>query len=42
MPDLLGVATAGAIAGFAKTMVSHPLDTVKVHIQVRAGRSVGA
>lgn len=33
MPDLMGVATAGAIAGFAKTMVSHPLDTVKVHIQ---------
>jgi len=33
MPDLLGVATAGAVAGFAKTMISHPLDTVKVHLQ---------
>ena len=32
-PDLFGVASAGAIAGFAKTMISHPLDTIKVHIQ---------
>uniref|UniRef100_A0A7S0N6S7 Mitochondrial carrier protein n=1 Tax=Pyramimonas obovata TaxID=1411642 RepID=A0A7S0N6S7_9CHLO len=32
-PDLFGVATAGALAGFAKTMISHPLDTIKVHIQ---------
>mmetsp|Transcript_40695 Transcript_40695/g.68127 ORF Transcript_40695/g.68127 Transcript_40695/m.68127 type:complete len:247 (-) Transcript_40695:77-817(-) len=33
MPDLFGVAAAGALSGFAKTMVSHPLDTVKVHLQ---------
>eukprot|EP00959_Pyramimonas_sp_CCMP1952_P134845 2821798-Pyramimonas_sp.AAC.1 len=32
-PDLFGVAAAGAVAGFAKTMLSHPLDTIKVHIQ---------
>mmetsp|Transcript_8644 Transcript_8644/g.25976 ORF Transcript_8644/g.25976 Transcript_8644/m.25976 type:complete len:262 (-) Transcript_8644:3812-4597(-) len=31
--DLTVVATSGAMAGFAKTFVSHPLDTVKVHLQ---------
>ncbi|KAK3285225.1 hypothetical protein CYMTET_7155 [Cymbomonas tetramitiformis] len=35
MNDLLGVATAGGIAGFAKTIVAHPMDTMKVHLQNR-------
>lgn len=30
LEDLTVVATSGAMAGIAKTFVSHPLDTVKV------------
>ncbi|KAJ8907984.1 hypothetical protein NDN08_008085 [Rhodosorus marinus] len=33
LEDLAAIATSGAMAGFAKTFVSHPLDTVKVHVQ---------
>jgi hypothetical protein len=31
--DLIGIAAAGAISGPAKIIVSHPLDTVKLHLQ---------
>jgi len=30
LEDLTAIATSGAMAGFAKTFISHPLDTVKV------------